>query len=427
LSSEHPAAELGSFGDLRPKIIVSRLEAAVRNQGVWQHSAGVIQKRSYAAGEAPGRNTPRVDDLTPATAVAWLQRTAGNAAAQRLLVARSPEAPPVRPRGGPFATPDKFKIPDVPNLNLPTVSDPNKEMVVIDDQDARKTKRLGRGVVRKDANYVDNAVVSVGVSKMEFWTATIEEFDFRFTSGSHPPLKVLVGEFDVTAYMPAAQYIKLGGVIFPIGSRGQVAFDEENTPRMTRGALGKLADAERVRSQRRMMSAMVFSFQMILAQLVLASIGIPEGQFGGGVLRTGGRAGGGAPPFSFATDEAWIYEGRMIRVVKTPTGPRAFYRRTGGGGGSEIMGAQAGDWVPFLGFKPNPGGAQFIKPPSAVELAPSQPLTLLRWGNEEAMAASRWIQAQHRELTPLAINVGENWGRIQLRLQELGVFVEFPL
>jgi hypothetical protein len=43
------------------------------------------------------------------------------------------------------------------------------------------------------------------------------------------------------------------------------------------------------------------------------------------------------------------------------------------------------------------------------------------------MAASQWIQAQHRQLSPLAINVGENWGRIQRRLQDLGVFVDFPM
>lgn len=360
-------------------------------------------------------------------ALSRLQQTAGNAAVQRLVVARSP----VRPRGGPFATSDNYKLPDTPNLTLPTKSDPDKEMVVVDDLGARNMQRMERGAVRKSADYVDNAVVSVGVSKMEFWTATVQEFDFRFADGAHPPLKVLVDEFDPTAYQPASRYTRLGGVIFPINDQGAVAFDEENTPRMARGALGKLTTAQQVRAQRRQMAVTVFQFQMILAQLALAAIGTPEGKFGGGVLRGaggGGAAGGGAArQFSFASNEAWIYDGRMVRVVNTPTGPRAFYRRTGGGGGSEIMGAQPGDWVPFLGFKPNPGGAQFIKPPSAVRPAPSQPLTLLRWGNEEAMAASQWIQAQHRQLSPLAINVGENWGRIQRRLQDLGVFVDFPM
>jgi hypothetical protein len=142
--------------------------------------------------------------------------------------------------------------------------------------------------------------------------------------------------------------------------------------------------------------------------------------------RTSGGAGGGtgAASFSFASREAWLYDGRMVRVVNTPTGPRAFYRRTGEGG-EFFMGAQPRDWVPFLGFKPNPGGAQFVKPPSA--MAPSTPLTLYRWGNQEAYAASQWIQAQHRYASPLATNVGQNWGRIQQRLEELGAFVEYPL
>jgi hypothetical protein len=123
---------------------------------------------------------------------------------------------------------------------------------------------------------------------------------------------------------------------------------------------------------------------------------------------------------TFASEEAWIYDGRMIRVVNTPAGPRAFYRHTGRGG-DFFMGAQVGDWVPFDGFQPDPGGAIFVKPFDTFE--PSTPLTLYRWGTEENQAIGMWIRAQPE--AP-AVDVGEAWGLIQKRLQELGVPLRYP-
>lgn len=123
------------------------------------------------------------------------------------------------------------------------------------------------------------------------------------------------------------------------------------------------------------------------------------------------------PTFSFATNEAWIYKGLPIRVVNTSTGLRAFYRRDGRGG-IRPYGAQVGDWAPFLGFSPH----QLIKPPSAV--SPTTPPQLYRWGNQEAYEANLWLKAQPE--AP-ALDVGDSWGIIQMRLEELGVFVEFPL
>jgi hypothetical protein len=129
----------------------------------------------------------------------------------------------------------------------------------------------------------------------------------------------------------------------------------------------------------------------------------------------------GRPIFSFASEEAWFYDGRVVRVVNTPAGPRAFYQRTGGGG-DFLMGAQPGDWAPFDGFQADPGGAIFVKPAGTFE--PSTPLTLYRWGTAENQAISEWIQAQP-EAAP--VDVGESWGEIQGRLQDLGVPVRYPL
>ena len=55
--------------------------------------------------------------------------------------------------------------------------------------------------------------------------------------------------------------------------------------------------------------------------------------------------------------------GRDIVVVETPWGPKAFYKRTGGGGADQGWAAK-GNWVPFDGFLKHSGGEWFIKPKS---------------------------------------------------------------
>jgi len=129
----------------------------------------------------------------------------------------------------------------------------------------------------------------------------------------------------------------------------------------------------------------------------------------------------GPPPFTLATNEAWVYEGLQIRVVNTPTGPRAFYLRDGTGG-IRPYGAQVGDWAPFLGFQPTHGTAHLVKPPMAV--SPNTPPHLYRWGNEEAYQANLWLK-QQPEIA--AVDVGQEWGIIQRRLEELGVYTEYPM
>jgi len=129
-------------------------------------------------------------------------------------------------------------------------------------------------------------------------------------------------------------------------------------------------------------------------------------------------------PFKYATNEAFIYGEHEVRIVQAPSGTRAFYRRTGGGGISPF-GAQPGDWVPFRGFQFRPGGGRFVKPPSVEEFDPSQPLTWYRFHDEEAIHINDWIKGDQTPLT--TIDVGEAYGRIQEVLESLGVEVRFPI
>ncbi|UZR27237.1 SpvB/TcaC N-terminal domain-containing protein [Methylococcus mesophilus] len=139
-----------------------------------------------------------------------------------------------------------------------------------------------------------------------------------------------------------------------------------------------------------------------------------------GMLTRGGRP--PSSPFSFATNEAWIYKGRVIRILNTPRGPQAYYRRTGGGSQSPD-GAQEGDWVPFEGINP----WQICKPRHVTNPDPSMPRQLRGWGSEQAKAAGDWAKQQYETNPPAMHDVGDDWGLIQQRIEQIGVPVQFPM
>ena len=186
---------------------------------------------------------------------------------------------PVRPRGGPFATADHYKLPDVPGLTLPTVSDPNKQLVELSDEDNHNTQQIERGKVVNSPEYIDNALASVGVSKLDIWTLTFEELEYQFADKSMPSLRVSPDQIDLNAVGTADRYVKSGGLIFPLASNGSVALDEDNTPRMANGYRNKLVEADEQRKFRLLMATTVFQFQMDIASLGAAFGGMPEGNF----------------------------------------------------------------------------------------------------------------------------------------------------
>jgi hypothetical protein len=56
-----------------------------------------------------------------------------------------------------------------------------------------------------------------------------------------------------------------------------------------------------------------------------------------------------ASVYSRADERTYRHAGRDIALVRTPGGPRAFYKRTGGGG-ADVEWAAKGNWAPFAGF-----------------------------------------------------------------------------
>ncbi len=118
--------------------------------------------------------------------------------------------------------------------------------------------------------------------------------------------------------------------------------------------------------------------------------------------------------------------GRDIVTVGTPAGPRAFYLRTGGGG-SNVGGAQAGQWAPFDGwasetgifsyegsyFKSTPGW--FVKHRYGAGLSETDPL--YRFGTPENVNISGWLGNQNIVLSGPKLP----WYEVQPELQFFGV------
>ncbi|SED64621.1 protein of unknown function [Rhizobiales bacterium GAS188] len=143
----------------------------------------------------------------------------------------------------------------------------------------------------------------------------------------------------------------------------------------------------------------------------------------------------GAAPFTIA-EEAPSYRvvfyhgrvsGRDVVTVDTPSGPRAFYARTGGGG-TNVGGAQPGEWAPFEGFSSQRGAFQykgniigeipegwFVKHRFAIGLEETSPL--YRFGTEENLEISKWLGTQ-------SIPTGgatESWRAVQSEIEFFGV------
>ena len=126
------------------------------------------------------------------------------------------------------------------------------------------------------------------------------------------------------------------------------------------------------------------------------------------------------------------FEGRDIVTVSTPSGPRAFYLRTGGGG-SNIGGAQAGEWAPFEGFTSRAGffdyegsvykapEGWFVKHRFVHGLRESDPM--YRFGSPEGVEISNWLSTQEIPTGGPATP----YGHVQSELQFFGVSTVDPM
>jgi hypothetical protein len=130
-----------------------------------------------------------------------------------------------------------------------------------------------------------------------------------------------------------------------------------------------------------------------------------------------------AAPFTIAEEQPYrvlFYHGRVfgrdVITVDTPSGPRAFYARTGGGG-ANVGGAQPGEWAPFEGFSSQRGYFQyrgnvvgeipegwFVKHRFAVGLEETNPL--YRFGTQENLDISKWLGTQ-----PMPTGGAPEWWR----------------
>jgi RHS repeat-associated protein len=130
-----------------------------------------------------------------------------------------------------------------------------------------------------------------------------------------------------------------------------------------------------------------------------------------------------ASEFRYAVSETWEETGRLVRIVETPAGTRAYYARTGWGREGPL-GPQKGDWAPMYGYEL---GGRMIKAPEVmgeVEVNPATPLTEYGYGDELNLAASQWIKENPLPYPP--IPVGDAWSELQDTLRVFGVTLRHP-
>lgn len=134
--------------------------------------------------------------------------------------------------------------------------------------------------------------------------------------------------------------------------------------------------------------------------------------------------------------------GRPTRILATPSGPRAYYQRSGRGTDNP-GGAQAGDWSPFEGF--SVGGrprvflakdgrqfspeqfdpvaeGTFVKDRLNFGIRESDPL--FKWGSAEAKATGEWVG---RQPASEQLRTPKTWQEAQQEVQASGVPTRDPV
>ena len=150
-------------------------------------------------------------------------------------------------------------VAEVIKQQLPDGFDP---YVVVDDRDAKQSRRVRQHSVRRSLGYVDNAIQvrargNVGALRLD---------ELLFDTVKGTVIGVRPGELDYGNGNPiASSYETVDGITYPLGEDGSRAFDSANTPNIIGGAhavaeqLGDIADV-RVR-----LAHTTLAFQIALA------------------------------------------------------------------------------------------------------------------------------------------------------------------
>lgn len=179
--------------------------------------------------------------------------------------------------------------------NLPALES-EKQSVELVDHDKNNTRFLPFSDVRQSSEYVDNQISKV-YAKGNIWTLEIELLLFDYLT--KPRVTIPFAMIDPTYRPRAEHFVKQNGVIYPLNDDDSLAFDSANTPNIVIGRRIWLEEIAKAATDRIVYARVTLGFQIALAQLGAAvAVKLPEGRFGGGVLRIGNwrsaGVGGGA-------------------------------------------------------------------------------------------------------------------------------------
>lgn len=163
---------------------------------------------------------------------------------------------------------DSEQLPDVANLDLPTV-DENKYVLV--DNDAKECRVIGEDEF--NASYVDNNIETFQLEGLNMLTLDVDNQFVTLTYSGGIQTGLLLSSFDFDSGTKAEEYGKTNGVIYPIDASGAFLFNATNTPNLIAVRTWYHTEAKRVNDERIEIAEVVHAFASAIGGLGHASAG----------------------------------------------------------------------------------------------------------------------------------------------------------
>jgi hypothetical protein len=209
---------------------------------------------------------PRAAVRQPIVGLLNLQRSVGNSAVAGLLAkaaiasAGAEDRSVQRQAKVHLVDVEEFGPPPAEGVQLPTV-DPKVSLV---DDDAGESREVRLSEIRKSQQYVDNGIETIQ-ARPDVWTLQVEEMELIYGNGQR--LMVLLNQINHDAGQRAAEYVRRGGLIWPLGPSGSATFDIENTPNVVASADWIYEEIGRRHAERVEMAELIVTFASAIAAL----------------------------------------------------------------------------------------------------------------------------------------------------------------
>jgi hypothetical protein len=216
-----------------------------------------------------------------------------------------------------------IKLPEEPGVNLPTSTQTDPDVDII-ERGSKKKERMKLSAVVSSPQYVDKAAQKMTAKPVNL--TTLEVKTMQFTDSGGGTFDVNMSDIRFSPALPALSFERNGKFIYPLFRTGEVLFDTFNTPQIVSFAKWVNAEIKKRLATRLEITKAGFQFMIALAELAGAAE-MPEAP-GGKVStprvvgRSGGKpAGGGAEPPSVPRPPEGPAKPPTKTIVESPPPP----------------------------------------------------------------------------------------------------------